>query len=177
MKVPKVGDIITDKYDAQERCHVKEWVSGVKSDNDKLLITHTRTKFFKPGAGHHDFYSIDPPRYPGSQYADDSQRKCKYCKCTYYKPLKFGQDPEKIRAREKRAYDEPCPVEQLHTHKTTQKQQRFYVVNGPKAGKFLTEEEAGDAYVSYNRSSRWRQKEGPHKVVLLALSTLKQGKA
>lgn len=148
MKLPKVGAVLEDRFDASQLCHRKEWVSGVKSNDDVLLITKTTTRYFKPGVGHHDFYAV--------HVEDESQRKCSWCGV---------QDAR---------WDEKCPVEQLHTHRTTTKTQRFYVVNGPKAGKFLTEEEAGDNYVSYNRSSRWRKKEGPYKVVLLALTTLKR---
>lgn len=153
---PKVGTVIEDNYDAQSLCRTKEWVSNVHETDDVLRVTYIRTQYYRPGCGSHDFYTDERPN-------DHSPRQCHWCHVA-----EDTLPPGDARWKQK------CPVEQLHRHTSTQTSQKYLVFGGPKAGsRRLTEAEAGDEYVCYNRSSRWGKSDEIPKVVLIHVNMLR----
>jgi hypothetical protein len=159
---PAVGTVTEDKFDKQDGCRRKTWVSNISDTKAALKVTYTTTRHYKAGTGHHDFYTDD--------IGPDDQRTCHFCKCSESKP---GTNHFNRPVLVKRDWNEKCPVEQLHRHTSTQSSQKYLVIAGPQAGKRLTEADAGDGFVSYNRSSRWGKSDEVPKVVLIPLAALK----
>jgi hypothetical protein len=158
---PKVGTVTEDKYDAGSMSHKKTWVSHVHETDAVIKVTYTTTHHYRAGAGIHDFYEDDP--------LPDGSRVCHYCHVS-----KPGKNYAGASVSVKRGWDEKCPADQLRTHTSTQTSQKYLVIAGPKAGKRLTEAEAGGGFVSYNRSSRWGKSDLIPKVVLIPVSVLKR---
>lgn len=147
---PTKGFVVENNFDSGSCCWRRSVVSNVRENDTSLVVSFKHEQFYKANQESHDFYSGD--------YHNEADRKCAFCG----EPFLHNKFTQK------------CPSPHTRTHNSSHTTAKFLVVGGlgPRVGSRLTQEEAGDDYVVYNRSTGFREAAVP-KAVLIPKSALK----